>query len=251
MLRAVVHVAGQSWRHDADGFRPDVDPQQLQEEPEDRIARWGYSPAILAWELHNEWGHINSTGSPNQYNMIVAVNDYLAATDPYRHVRTTSQNSQAYSPQLWSSSGMDLANYHWYLDGHITSLNPDEPLTVMRFAWCLSAGTAPANTPVLQRSRAGRRLGVDRQQEAVGLGRGRCRAQRHAGQQRRGGQPLPAQHRMGRAVHPARDDAARVVVVSGGCGGYGRKAGRTQGRLGVLRGCRLRGRELRLPDDPE
>jgi hypothetical protein len=103
-----------------------------------RIARWGYSPAILAWELHNEWGHINSTGSPNQYNMIVAINSYLAATDPYRHLRTTSQNSQAYSPQLWSSSGMDLANYHWYLDGHLTTLDPDEPLTVMRFAWCLS-----------------------------------------------------------------------------------------------------------------
>jgi hypothetical protein len=103
-----------------------------------RIARWGYSPAILAWELHNEWGHINSTGSPNQYNMIVAINNFLAATDPYHHLRTTSQNSQAYSPQLWSSSGMDLANYHWYLDGHITTLDPDESLTVLRFAWCLS-----------------------------------------------------------------------------------------------------------------
>jgi hypothetical protein len=103
-----------------------------------RIARWGYSPAILGWELHNEWGHINSSGSPNQYNMIVAINNYLAATDPYRHLRTTSQNSQAYSPQLWSASGMDLANYHWYLDGHNTSIDPDESLTVSRFAWCLT-----------------------------------------------------------------------------------------------------------------
>jgi hypothetical protein len=112
-----------------------------------RVARWGYSPAILAWELHNEWGHINSSGSPNQYNMIVAVNSYLAAIDPFDHLRTTSQNSQAYSPQLWSASGMDNANYHWYLDGHIASLDPDEQLTVMRFAWCLAAATAPANTP--------------------------------------------------------------------------------------------------------
>jgi hypothetical protein len=111
-----------------------------------RVARWGYSPAILAWELHNEWGHINSKDTPNVYNAIVAVNNYLAAIDPYQHLRTTSQNSQAYSPQLWSSSGMDMANYHWYLDGHIASLDGDEASTVMRFAWCLAAGTAPANT---------------------------------------------------------------------------------------------------------
>jgi hypothetical protein len=108
------------------------------------VARWGYSPAILGWELHNEWGHINSSGSPNQYNMIVAINAYLAATDPYRHLRTTSQNSQAYSPQLWSASGMDAANYHWYLDGHIPAIDPDEAQTIMRFAWCLTdtRGTA-------------------------------------------------------------------------------------------------------------
>jgi len=110
------------------------------------VARWGYSPAILGWELHNEWGHINSSGSPNQYNMIVAINAYLAATDPYGHLRTTSQNSQAYSPQLWSSSGMDAANYHWYLDGHIPSLDVDEALTVSRFAWCLT-DTRGATSP--------------------------------------------------------------------------------------------------------
>jgi hypothetical protein len=115
-----------------------------------RVARWGYSPAILSWELHNEWGHINSRDTPTVYNLIVAIRDYLTAVDPYRHLLTTSQNSQAYSPQLWSSSGMDYANYHWYLDGHIPSLDADEPLTVMRFAWCLSAATAPANTPYCQ-----------------------------------------------------------------------------------------------------
>jgi hypothetical protein len=112
-----------------------------------RTARWGYSPGILSWEYANEWGHINSRDTPHMYNAIVAINSYLATIDPYRHLRTTSQNSQAYSPQLWSSSGMDYANYHWYLDGHIPSLDPDEPLTVMRFAWCLSAATAPANSP--------------------------------------------------------------------------------------------------------
>jgi hypothetical protein len=70
--------------------------------------------------------------------MIVAVNAYLATTDPYGHLRTTSQNSQAYSPQLWSASGMGVANYHWYLDGHIPAIDPDEAQTIMRFAWCLT-----------------------------------------------------------------------------------------------------------------
>ena len=110
------------------------------------IARWGYSTSVLDWELHNEWGHMNSTDTPISYSTVVAINNYLAAADPYRHLRTSSQNSQAYSPQLWSSSGMDVANNHWYLDGHLPSLDPDEAQTVMRFAWCLSAATAPANT---------------------------------------------------------------------------------------------------------
>ncbi len=111
------------------------------------IARWGYSTSILAWEYHNEWGHINSSGTPGQYNMLVALNAYVATTDPYGHLRTASQNSQAYSPQLWSSSGMDLANTHFYFDTTIASINANEVLGVERYAECHTQAIAPASTP--------------------------------------------------------------------------------------------------------
>lgn len=111
------------------------------------IARWGYSTSVAGWELANEWGHVNSSATPNTYAFSVAINAYLSATDPYHHLRTNSQNSQAYSPQFWSSAGHDISNTHWYLDGHIPSLDTDESLTIARFAECLSSATIPSGTP--------------------------------------------------------------------------------------------------------
>ncbi len=109
-----------------------------------RVARWGNSPAILGWELFNEMGHI-PLGS-NIYSFFQTYGAYQAATDPYDHLRTNSQNSQGYSPGYWSSPAMDMANTHWYLDGHIPSIDPDESLTISRFAWCLGAYAAPSST---------------------------------------------------------------------------------------------------------
>jgi hypothetical protein len=110
-----------------------------------RVARWGYSPAILAWELFNEMGHV-PPGS-QIYNFFQTYGAYQEATDPYHHLRTNSQNSQAYSPGMWSSPAMDLANTHWYLDGHLPALDPDESLTVSRFAWCLSDNVRGTSSP--------------------------------------------------------------------------------------------------------
>jgi hypothetical protein len=101
-----------------------------------RVARWGYSTAVLAFENSNEIGHSNPSGTPGAWQFLQAYVPYKQATDPYTHEETTSQNSQAYSPQMWSQM-YSLANYHWYLDGHLPSLDPDEALTVSRFAWCL------------------------------------------------------------------------------------------------------------------
>lgn len=60
------------------------------------IARWGYSPAIAAWELFNEVDNIQF-GDKNKAipaDSIVAWHDemstYIKATDPYKHLVTTS-----------------------------------------------------------------------------------------------------------------------------------------------------------------
>ena len=102
-----------------------------------RVARWGYSPAILAWETWNEHGHI--TPGSTWYNFYQQYGAYQQATDPYRHLRTTSLSSQAYSPGLWSSGAMDMATYHDYMmiSRYPAALTNDEANFVYRFAWCL------------------------------------------------------------------------------------------------------------------
>jgi hypothetical protein len=104
-----------------------------------RVARWGYSPAVLGWELFNEHGHV-AVGS-NLYGFYQSYGAYQRATDPYGHLRTTSQGSQAFSPALWSSGAFDAANYHDYLmpGRYPASLVDDEAAFVYRYAWCLRA----------------------------------------------------------------------------------------------------------------
>lgn len=102
-----------------------------------RVARWGYSTSVLAWEAWNEHGHIRSTDKAYQFYQLYGA--YQLATDPYRHLRTTSQGSQAFSPGLWSSGAFDLANYHDYMmpGRYSGDLLNDEAYFVYRFAWCL------------------------------------------------------------------------------------------------------------------
>ncbi len=102
-----------------------------------RVARWGYSTAILAWETWNEHGHI--LAGTDVYNFYQVYGQYQQTVDPYHHLRTTSQGSQSFSPGFWSSSAVDLANYHDYLmsSRYSADLANDEANFVSRFAWCL------------------------------------------------------------------------------------------------------------------
>lgn len=112
-----------------------------------RVARWGYSPAVLAWEKHNEHGHIPP--GDEIYTFYQNYGEYQKQVDIYGHLRTTSQNSQAYSPGLWSSNAMDLANYHDYLDfrsSPYTTLSNDEVNLIQRFAWCLRSITSATSS---------------------------------------------------------------------------------------------------------
>lgn len=103
-----------------------------------RVARWGYSTAILAWENHNEHGHILPTDA--EYSFYQNYGTYQTQTDPYHHLRTTSQGSQAFSSNFWSSNAFDLVNYHDYMmsNRYNANLTNDEVNFVHRFAWCLT-----------------------------------------------------------------------------------------------------------------
>lgn len=102
-----------------------------------RIARWGYSTAILAWETWNEHGHV--TPDMSEYRFYQIIGQYLLESDPYHHLRTTSQWSQAWSPAFWSSDAFDIANYHDYMmsSRYEAALVYDAANFVYRFAQCL------------------------------------------------------------------------------------------------------------------
>jgi len=102
-----------------------------------RVARWGYSTSILAWEHWNELGHIALTS--DVYRFYQSYGQFQQQTDPYHHLRTTSQGSQTWSPAFWSSPVVDIANYHDYMmiSRYSADLTYDAANFVARFAQCL------------------------------------------------------------------------------------------------------------------
>lgn len=87
------------------------------------IARYGYSPAILAWELFNEVQFTDS-GRANQWDAVAAwhreMADFIRAQDPYRHLVTTSSSGAVPLP-VWAA--MDYYQEHTYPADVITSLS--------------------------------------------------------------------------------------------------------------------------------
>jgi cellulase (glycosyl hydrolase family 5)/uncharacterized protein DUF5060 len=79
------------------------------------IARWGYSPAILAWEL---WNEVQYTDGWNQNpDQVVAwhaeLAQYVRNIDPFEHLITTSSHQQGFE-NIWSLPNIDLIQVHRY-----------------------------------------------------------------------------------------------------------------------------------------
>ncbi|MBN2505125.1 MAG: DUF5060 domain-containing protein [Verrucomicrobia bacterium] len=72
------------------------------------VARWGYSPRVLAWEYFNEM----DPGAPTE-RFHRELGEYLEQADPYRHLRTTSGWGPA--PKHWTHPNLDIADLHHYL----------------------------------------------------------------------------------------------------------------------------------------
>ncbi len=106
-----------------------------------RIARWGYSPAVFSWELYNEHYKGSTAGTELAFYKNLAT--YLRSTDPYRHLFTTSNGSQSFYTDWFSSDAFDISNYHDYMmiSRYPASLTNDEANFVYTFAWCLRTGS--------------------------------------------------------------------------------------------------------------
>lgn len=84
------------------------------------IARWGYSPAIMAWELFNEVEYTDAFTS--NIDDVAAwhkeMAEFLRANDPYKHLITTS--SRTSESKIWSA--MDYYQEHVYAPDLITAV---------------------------------------------------------------------------------------------------------------------------------
>lgn len=80
------------------------------------VARWAYSPAIMAWELWNEI--VNVEGYWQHKSDVVAwtaeMARYLREIDPYKHLTVNSLGSNYTEPELWRLDEMDFAQMRGY-----------------------------------------------------------------------------------------------------------------------------------------
>ncbi len=94
------------------------------------MARWGYSTAILAWELFNE---VQWTDNYNANYPVVArwhgdMAEYIHAIDPWKHIVTTSARDA--DSLIWSDPAMDIAQIHYYGGGVVEALRSRQEMMV-------------------------------------------------------------------------------------------------------------------------
>ncbi|ATC64649.1 hypothetical protein CMV30_12155 [Nibricoccus aquaticus] len=78
------------------------------------VARWSYSPHVLAWELFNEANFTNGTNA-DVASWHRTMSTYLKSIDPYGHLVTTS-TSRAQLDLLDTHPAIDVLQEHTYAD---------------------------------------------------------------------------------------------------------------------------------------
>ncbi|MGD2094052.1 MAG: DUF5060 domain-containing protein [Phycisphaerales bacterium] len=79
------------------------------------IARWGYSDAILAWELFNEVQYTDGwrNNRPSVIDWHEEMAGYIKSVDPFGHPVTTSSDKPGFE-NIWSLNNIDLIQVHYY-----------------------------------------------------------------------------------------------------------------------------------------
>ena len=126
----------------ANGYRTGwLDPRRLgywQRNYRYRVARWGYSTSVLAWEVWNEHGLIDVPSDLQRFYQSLGA--FVKALDPHRHLFTTSQWSQAYSPAFWATTPTDVVNYHDYITTGLDRHAPEIAGDAAAFVYTLADG---------------------------------------------------------------------------------------------------------------
>jgi len=78
------------------------------------IARYGYSPNLLAWQFFNEIDNVaRYLDASHLATWHGALGDWLKANDPWQHLVTTSLSGTD-RPEIWGLKQMDFAVHHSY-----------------------------------------------------------------------------------------------------------------------------------------
>jgi len=90
------------------------------------VARWGYSRAIMSWELFNE---VNWTDNYEEHveeirDWHAEMADYIKGIDPYDHLVTTSFAEVDQDSIIWKDPSIDFSQTHFYLN----TPNPERAL---------------------------------------------------------------------------------------------------------------------------
>ncbi|MCC7492460.1 MAG: cellulase family glycosylhydrolase [Fimbriimonadaceae bacterium] len=78
------------------------------------VARWGWSPNVMAWEFWNEIDCVQGYQAPVVQRWAREMSRYLRELDPYDHLIVNSLGSFVSEPELWSSPEFDFAQMHGY-----------------------------------------------------------------------------------------------------------------------------------------
>ncbi|KPK42410.1 MAG: hypothetical protein AMJ78_02640 [Omnitrophica WOR_2 bacterium SM23_29] len=91
------------------------------------IARWGYSPNILAWELWNEITFIDDLDIEKDAAWHKEMVQFIKDIDPARHLVTTSYAGTLYDYSLnnkvWEIPKIDFTQFHMYSPDIVEALN--------------------------------------------------------------------------------------------------------------------------------
>ncbi|MFA5339014.1 MAG: sugar-binding protein [Candidatus Omnitrophota bacterium] len=82
------------------------------------VARWGYSPNIMAWELWNELTFIDDLNLDTDAAWHKEMASYIKDTDPNKHLITTSYagtfHDYGFNKKLWELPEIDYTQFHMY-----------------------------------------------------------------------------------------------------------------------------------------
>lgn len=78
------------------------------------IARWSYSPALLAWETMNEADLAKYDAPEDVAAWALEMAGYLKANDPHGHLVTVSTTRADFAPRLWDDPRTDFVSGHAY-----------------------------------------------------------------------------------------------------------------------------------------